>query len=632
MATRKKKSGGGPRPDGELRRSQMVTTYGPGAMVDLVHDAVLIPGLEQWRYTGAAGYRISEDRLAANLRHRGLELSRSEPFRSPPVLADDEPHHGCGLGAVEFPNWFVCPKKGCDQLLHKRDTQTKGGRRVHRCRAGKAETRLVPVRFVTACPSGHLADFPWVWFAHKEGQCSTPSLRLVDGGSGDISEVWVRCDCGQGRPMSDARGERALGRCLGFRPWLGLNATDPAVQEKDCEHPQRLLLRTASDAYFSMVESALSIPTVSGLPAPVGEFLGTHHETSFRKLTSAAGLEAVRPILPIFDDAPKLAKYSTEELWHFIETYRKEQSGGDASAHVRETEYVTIVERSKTEQLDAEYEQSGRDTDFLAVRPKPGSVPLPDGVDDLVLLKRLREVRVITGFSRLSAATQNIYGEFEHDARRAAPSAVSDWLPAVEIRGEGVFIALDQGRLEQWEQRDAVDQRSQELQAGFFSRFASDPTAVFPGIRFYLLHTLAHLLITQISLECGYAASAIRERIYCSAPEASRSMAGILLSTGTSGSEGTLGGLVEQGRRIGHHLTEALRRAKLCSHDPVCARQGPTQGTPGRSLLGAACHGCLFVAECSCERANHYLDRGLVAPLLGHEPGESLAFFTPPRG
>ena len=107
-------------------------------------------------------------------------------------------------------------------------------------------------------------------------------------------------------------------------------------------------------------------------------------------------------------------------------------------------------------------------------------------------------------------------------------------------------------------------------------------------------------------------------------------MAGFMLSTGSSGSEGTLGGLVDQGRRLGHHLHAALRRAKLCSHDPVCGRSQPDDGRPGRALLGAACHGCLFIAECSCERANQYLDRALVVPTLGIEDGESLAFFASP--
>ena len=109
-------------------------------------------------------------------------------------------------------------------------------------------------------------------------------------------------------------------------------------------------------------------------------------------------------------------------------------------------------------------------------------------------------------------------------------------------------------------------------------------------------------------------------------------MAGLLLSTGSAGSEGTLGGLVEQGRQIQYHLQEALRRAKLCSHDPVCGRQHATQGVPGRALLGAACHGCLFVAECSCERFNQFLDRALVVPTLGVTDAEEVAFFRNPAG
>lgn len=87
---------------------------------------------------------------------------------------------------------------------------------------------------------------------------------------------------------------------------------------------------------------------------------------------------------------------------------------------------------------------------------------------------------------------------------------------------------------------------------------------------------------------------------------------------------------MEQGRLIHFHVTEALRRAKLCSHDPVCGRQHATRGDPGRSLLGAACHGCLFVAECSCERSNQYLDRALVVPTLGVDDAEDVAFFPPP--
>lgn len=149
----------------------------------------------------------------------------------------------------------------------------------------------------------------------------------------------------------------------------------------------------------------------------------------------------------------------------------------------------------------------------------------------------------------------------------------------------------------------------------------------FPGARFYLLHSLSHLLLTAISLECGYAASAIRERIYClPAGEPYPPMAAILLSTGTTGSEGTLGGLVEEGRRIRYHLREAWELGRLCSNDPVCAAHDPAADADDRRTEGAACHGCLYIAECSCDHSNRHLDRALVVPTIGN-PLE-LAFFA----
>lgn len=633
----KKRKAGMPRPDGELRQSQMITTYGPGSLVDLVADAILIPGLEYWKYTGAAGYEVHEPRLAENLRRRGLKLSRVTPFKSPPVCADEEPHRGCGIGAVEFPSWFLCPQRDCERLIHKRDAEYKGGYRRHRCLTANKPSRLVPVRFVTACPQGHLDDFPWDWFVHAEqGRCGTPELRLMDRGSGDLSDVIVRCEsCGAKRSMAQAKSKVALPRCQGKRPWLGAYIGDPSVQE-ECGETQRLLLRTASNSYFSQVESALSIPQTSRLSAEVLEFLEHHHDRDLATIESAGDVGPGRKFIAVLKNAPPaIAKLSAAELWQALETYRSERETDEASAHVRETEYTTIM-AAPEEKGDHVYAQAQLDgqQDFFAEKPKRSACPLPEGIGDLILLKRLREVRVLTGFTRLESESQNIYGEFNLGSRRAELSAASDWLPASEIRGEGFLLQLDFDALASWEQRSAVIAREAELRAGFVARFPThkERGIQFQGARFYLLHTLAHLLITQVSLTCGYAASAIRERIYCSPkddPDAIP-MAGILLSTGSSGSEGTLGGLVEQGREIQYHLTEALRRAKLCSHDPVCGRQKATQGTSGRALLGSACHGCLFVAECSCERSNQYLDRALVVPTLGVENAEELAFFPTP--
>jgi Domain of unknown function (DUF1998) len=141
----------------------------------------------------------------------------------------------------------------------------------------------------------------------------------------------------------------------------------------------------------------------------------------------------------------------------------------------------------------------------------------------------------------------------------------------------------------------------------------------FFGVRYYLLHSLAHLLIQAVALSCGYSASSIRERIYCAPQNADQPMAAFLLSTGTTGSEGTLGGLLDEGRRIENHLRRARDLALLCSNDPVCAHHDPSRDPTRRYLHGAACHGCLFIAEPSCEQFNRFLDRALVFPTLGLE-------------
>ncbi|MEI8258993.1 MAG: DUF1998 domain-containing protein, partial [Deltaproteobacteria bacterium] len=175
-------------------------------------------------------------------------------------------------------------------------------------------------------------------------------------------------------------------------------------------------------------------------------------------------------------------------------------------------------------------------------------------------------------FTRLEPVTPDVQGEYDLDVKMAALSLTQNWLPATEIRGEGVFIELDEKAVHDWEQRPEVMERARQLCVGYeeWAKTAGKAPP-FPGVRFYMLHSLAHLLMSAISLECGYAASAIRERIYAgpSTKDDTR-MAAILLSTGTTGSEGTLGGLVEQGRQIRSHLQRAWDLGRLCSNDPVC--------------------------------------------------------------
>lgn len=237
-------------------------------------------------------------------------------------------------------------------------------------------------------------------------------------------------------------------------------------------------------------------------------------------------------------------------------------------------------------------------------------------------MRQFREVFAQIGFSRLAPIDAELDGDVQVDVAHLSEHA--DWLPAIEHRGEGPWIQLDEARLVAWEAHAVVQRRAAALRAGWDRELGGRGPAFF-GARYYLLHSLAHLLVQAIALECGYGASSLRERIYCSAPGAKAPMAAILLVTTTPGSEGTLGGLVAQGRRVDVHLERALGLARLCSNDPVCAGHGPDDAHGERHLEGAACHGCLYLAEVSCERMNRMLDRALVVPIIDQPP--ELAFF-----
>ena len=127
-----------------------------------------------------------------------------------------------------------------------------------------------------------------------------------------------------------------------------------------------------------------------------------------------------------------------------------------------------------------------------------------------------------------------------------------------------------------------------------------------------LLHTLSHLLIRQLSVECGYSGASIKERIYSTYPDSAHKMAGILLYTSSSDSDGSLGGLVRKAlpdtfEAIFRNL---LQEASWCSSDPICI-ESKAQGF--NSLNYAACHACALLPETSCEMRNCLLDRGAVA-------------------
>ncbi len=584
-----------------LRQSQVITSFGPGALVDLPNHSVIISGLGNW-----SGYRstpISEPRLQAKLA-RALGVPALQ-FFAPPTTEDNNPKVASSIGARIFPTWFVTQEP------------VAGGGGVHRRRRlvqwsmlGRGQVYLddeetdrkrqrkqtVPVRFVCGCPLGHIDDINWRTFAHRGHTECTQTLWLEERGtSGDIADIIIGCDCKKERPLYEARVVPTLGICGGKRPWLG------DMARERCTQPNRLLVRTASNAYFPEVISAISLPDEDVELKSVIERLAADLED----VTDPAGLQGLRR----YNKAAKadLEPFTDEDILKAIERHR---SGGtkDTDTGVKVAEFDVLVSNRATIGKDAP------ESPFYAEALDP-SVWNPRGnphlasVQRVVAAHRLREVIVQIGFTRLEPPAVDVSGELDLGTERASLDTAISWLPAIENRGEGLFIQFHADAVEGWLKLAAASTRDAELRDGFTKWKAARPksTREYPGAAYVLMHSLSHLLLTTIALECGYPASSLRERVY-----ALDGKYGILIITATAGADGTLGGLAASGPRLGDILLRAVSSAHLCSNEPICAQHSPAQIHDERQLHGAACHSCLLIAETSCEQRNDFLDRALV--------------------
>jgi hypothetical protein len=590
---------------GQIRRGQVITTYGPGALIDLPRHSAIVGGLDTWPKTSDLE-EIEEPRLVRKL---GLMTDVAAPkLYAPPPNSNDPRETTLGIGVWRFPEWFVVQDEdgGGDRqrsrrLVHRRALDDRG----------RFDNRaVVATRFVRACPKGHVDDLDWFRFSHgSEDKCRRQLWLDERGTSGDLADLVVRCECGKQRGLYESTllEVNPLGTCRGARPWLGRNTNE------DCNQPSRLLIRTASNAYFPQVVSALSLPN-----------RGSAVETVVAELWDD---------LQIVDDAADLALLKkkprvAERLRSFgdgevLEAIRIRKQGATEERPVKQVELDALLAAPEGFGDDVPI-----DPDFHARRLPDRAWRRPgrsDGIEAVVQLHRLREVLALIGFTRLEAAMPDINGEYESDVERAQIAIEPTWFPAVENRGEGVFVQLRAEAVRHWLERSEVQRRVDGLISGH-KRWMQDHRSQrpFPGGAYVLLHTLSHLMIQSLAMRCGYPASSIRERIYAD-PQAERFA--ILLYTASPDADGTLGGLVQQARHLEVHLAQALRIAAFCSNDPICAHHTPGTALEGRWLHGAACHGCALVAETSCEMRNDYLDRALVVPVLG-VPGA--AFFQSP--
>ncbi|MCO4694232.1 hypothetical protein LRR80_00267 [Streptomyces sp. RO-S4] len=578
---------------GEIRRAQAITTYGVGSLIAVDHESFVVSGLDEadrsWRPDESP--RIYERRLA-----RLLDVDH---FRLPPASGDTSKD---GLRVRRFPLMHSCPE--CNELQHHRDFNPPAGRSV----CGTCEVDLVPSRFVVACEAGHLGEFPYWQWVHRStdrgsttvGKCGGKLKLRSSGRTSSLRSIIVSCTCGRAPEVSMEGSFRRnalkdLGlKCRGHRPWLGTSAPD-----QECGLPLRTLQRGSSSVWQPVLKSALSIPPWSNSRE---DPLAGHWE----KLRKYETREAVEIYLDaVF--AEGAWPLSLDEVMTLLDAEREEDpEGGEPATFDHRYRALRNKEYERLRSGNDESEHS-RDEQFVCETPLGDrSVLDPLGVTGPMLVKKLREVRALKAFTRLVDA------ESTTDVKEMPLSdSPLRWLPAMEVRGEGVFLRLDENRLGTWEKATAVAARVERMRTAHqrvLDQRADDPSRAVPSPaspRMVLLHTLAHVLINEWSLEAGYPAASLRERLY-----AADDMAGVLIYTATSDSAGSLGGLVVQGEPdlLDRTVRSAVRRAEWCSSDPLCMETEVS--ATGTNL--AACHACVMLPETSCEHNNILLDRALL--------------------
>ena len=614
---------------GGVRRGQVLRNYGPGAIIDFKLEkggavCIIASSIDQWpRAISQPSYnvKIEEDRLQHKL--------GKDHFRLPPVIASDdaddvEENKYRRLKGYRFPKYLQC--SNCNEIKNYTKFYTEDGDPSRRCM--KCESKLnekiyaIPTRFITCCTNGHINEFPWdFWYKsqilHVPGKnCNEPGnmkMKLIQEGSLGLSGLKLLCiNCGSSNSLEAIFGEDALKNigfsCNGYKPWLGERDKEP------CNVHPRVLQRGASNTFFAKEESSLTIPPLNDEFVDIFGF-------NFRTFANKSK-EEIKTVLDVL----------TDEREKLITQFGNVDKGIDEI--IKRNNYLESPQRRdlKSEEYkkflnpydkDFDFEVVGQQKDF-EVRSKKVPESLKTYISEVIQVMRLREVMVLTGFTRIYPP-DDARATISKIVRTDADSKIN-WLPASEVRGEGIFIKLNENELNKWENNPLIKERSSLIIDAYVrdwkKRHGEDsttPIRITP--RYLLIHSLVHILIRQLTYDCGYYTSSLRERIYVS--DDMENMMGFLIYTATSDADGSLGGLCRQAEteRFEKTFMNAIENSRWCSSDPLCITK-TANINEDYNLSG--CHSCMMLPETACEQFNSFLDRAF---LVGDSEGKINGFF-----
>jgi len=605
--------------DNEIRLSQLVMSFGPGAMIDLPTRSVILGGLPLWREQIKPKV-IQEPRLQEMLERSLRDSGRlaegvSISLRQPPVAEDINDRTKSDVPALIFPKWFVCDPDTASsangggskrRMVRWEEMEWASGK----FKDDKKAVSVTPLRFVAACKKGHIQDINWRHLVHRDQACRNKMWLVDKGTSADPKDLSVECDCGKRVEFDILFSEGILGNCSGKQPWLG----DDKQEQDGCPNKLKLLIRGATNAYFPQVARVISLPTGGD---PVEDVI----KSNMAALSTLASVEQLQGALAF---SPELStKFAGRDLTEIFAIVQRLKSGEERSAKKAPSpklaEFDALASGQETigsaamdtrlhaETLPPEVWQTGQSIEYL--------------ISNVVAVKRLTEVVCLYGFTRLEPAPVAADGSLEEVflSVEGASLGDTDWLPAVEQFGEGIFLQFDPAAIAGILNSDHNETRVKTLRSAYQDWAEKFQNSLdFPGGTYAFLHSLSHGLMSQVALYCGYPASSLKERIYALAdPEDPTriSKCGILIYTSATGSQGSLGGLVAIAPKISELIYEAISGLEICSNDPICSESNPETSLDGSLVNGAACHGCILAPETSCEFRNMLLDRSLLVGL-----------------
>jgi len=579
-------------------------------------------------------FRLEEWRLQAELRVSHFRLPPD--WRTQRRYGGDIPNLKLPVPYQRFPMWNFCPAcKQLDQLPLSTRGRAKCENPEHSARGSGRSPFVAQVPFVAICEYGHLQDFPWREWVHA---ALNPTCRLkmslISTGGASLSAQSVSCECKKSRNLSGITDASVASNssparttlsatlapdegeylCHGATPWHGDS------DGRGCGRQLRGSLRAASNLYYAMVKSSIYLPREkANVPEKLIQVLDNPPlSTLIKTLQDANALDRLGPEILRGQQRELLKSYGDEQINEALQIIggtsgrvraeiEAEQMGTGSEAQIsdetefRRPEYEIL--RDELRSMDLEI----RSSNLEQYEPKVAQY-----FSKLMLIDKLRETRALYGFNRIYAESDFSLTDRKSMLWKRQLSWRDTWLPAYVVHGEGIFLEFDEEKISNWERSPRVTERVQRLVTNYSNARQSRQLRsreITP--RFVLLHTIAHMIINQLTFECGYSSAALRERLYIS--DGDNPMSGILIYTAAGDAEGTMGGLVRMGKPdyFDSALLAAIEAARWCSADPVCMEIGQSGQGPDSCNL-AACHSCALVPETACEEFNRFLDRGLV--------------------